>query len=629
MEYSLSRHQRASGSLAESAEKNLAAETAPGINHDIRLLKNALHRAGTSSIRSDTPSTVESLWDHCSAACSVASPSSFKEHFFPDTEPQIATQCGRQFGSEDGRSDVSHIPFMPSSTPPSIRTNNVDLSIVEDGGSDLEDEDFESDEEQDDDEWGGEPDRIETAVLTNVEDLEFAAWLIMDLHKDQIHREERRIGGWQRGIIQYQNSPKSGEGSQQPYMSSSTDQKHSKSRKRRRLSGSRRRDSDDGDGEERDDGEGNGSPENHDDGSTSGELRGRYACPFNKSDPSRFCSNPFTGDQYRVCESGYKTIQRLKEHIKRKHLLIQCERCNKNFSGKGKAVEESLTELRRHRQQPEPCSLGSLEMNTGISMEQWTLLDRSGGKKRQKASEVEKWFNIWETIYPGITHPPHPWAERTTPGIKPIPALPYTQDFANLFQKFLDHATTSGNIQFVPGQEQLMKSRLKTLALRAYSVHTELNDAPSLENSSSSGQTTTQFTMPGTPILPSPSLANTAQRQIQGPKINRHGGQPLLMQNSPAQFGMLQPQIPTSIPYGPHAFPNYGGNRLARVSPAPVLSSSLGLEQPNLDCFFGAMDRDWTNLQSLQLDAENQDMTYTYEAERTELEARDNLTDGI
>lgn len=79
-----------------------------------------------------------------------------------------------------------------------------------------------------------------------------------------------------------------------------------------------------------------------------------------------------------------------------------------NFSGKGKAEEQSLMELRRHRQQPASCTLAIQETNNGVSMEQWTLLDRSGGKKRQKKSEVEKWFDIWDTIYPGVAHPAHP-----------------------------------------------------------------------------------------------------------------------------------------------------------------------------------------------------------------------------
>ncbi|KAI0895636.1 hypothetical protein F4806DRAFT_496550 [Annulohypoxylon nitens] len=545
MEESLSQHAGDCASLEENAEKQLVVETVPG-SHDVRLSKLAVRSVGTASTRSNTPSTIESLFDNVSAATSVASPSSMREYPFLTTELQVPTQCYRRYDSEDNifripelmdtsdnlRFDTSacDIPSIPPGNEYArilpIRSmkqaNNID-PVRREGGSDFED-DVESNYDDDDDEWSGEPDRIERAVLTNVEDLEFAAWLIVGLHKDQNHREERRIGGWQRGIIKYQNSPESGEGSQHIHLGSGGDNEHHRSRKRRRLSNSRCRGSDDGDGEDRDDDEGNGSPENHDEGSIPEEPRGRYACPLNKSDPVKFCSNPVTGDQYRVCESGFKTIQRLKEQIKRKHLIIQCERCNMNFSGKGKAEEQSLMELRRHRQQAASCTLAIQETNDGVSMEQWTLLDRSGGKKRQKKSEVEKWFDIWDTIYPGVAHPAHPWAERTTPGVKPMPAQAYSQDFTSLFQRFLDHGTMSGNIQFLPGQEQLIRSRLSNYVLRAYNIHTALRDTPSLGNSSSSGQTATQV-MPTTPIMPSSNMPNTTTRQLISPKNSRHGGQ--------------------------------------------------------------------------------------------------------
>ncbi|KAI1135938.1 hypothetical protein F5Y05DRAFT_392449 [Hypoxylon sp. FL0543] len=649
MDFSLRRGPCASSSPTEKTEKSLAIETGVGSHHEMHLVKNPtsnlVHRVGTSSTRSDTPSTVESLWDHSSAAYSTASPASYKEYFPLESDPQAVDQYGRHSDCDDSRSDVSRSPEMVSISNDSPSNNNdvrmsfesyehkcqdnksngrsscdmniTDITRPEEAGSELEDDDFESDDEEcDGNEWGGEPDRIERAVLKNVEDLGLAAWLIVELHRDKVNSEAWRIGGWQKGVVNCQNSPDPGERSQQSYAVSNGDRKSSNSNKRRRLSKSRGKASEDGDEEERDDGEGNGSPENHDDGSASGDPRGRYACPFNKSDPALFCSNPITGDQYRVCESGYKTIQRLKEHIKRKHLLIQCERCYKNFSAKGKATEENLAELRRHRQQPEPCTVGNSEVNMGISVEQWTLLDRSGGKKRQKISEVQKWFIIWETIFPEKPRPPHPWAERTTL-IRPLPSLANSQGFANLFQKFLDHGTMSGDIQFIPGQELLMKSRLSSLALRAYSVHTDLNDTPSLGNSSSSGQTATRATLPMTPVIHSSNLASIGQRQMSGSKINRHGSQPLLLRDSQTHFSLLQPQISTSIPYGSHNFSGYGGGQLARVSPpVPGPPQALVLEQPSFDWSFN-MNHDWSGLQyPLQVDPENQDMSYMQQNEQ-------------
>ncbi|KAI1100812.1 hypothetical protein F4804DRAFT_317804 [Jackrogersella minutella] len=645
------RGRRASGSPTRKAEKNMVNDNGLGSNFDNQLLKcsiqNSVHRAGTFSTRSDTPSTNESVWDHNSAVCSVASSATSQEYWSTEIESHTATHYKRHSDGEDDRSDEFRIPEHMDVSNSSISdensggtpfksladnyqednfmsdlnrfTNISHQSKLEDTGSELEDDDFDSDDEdQDDDGWGGEPDRIESAVLANVEDLGLAAWLIVELHKDQVHNEAGRIGGWQRGVINCQNSPESGETPQQPRENPNTYKTYSKSRKRQRLSGSQGRGSDDGDGEERDDGEGNGSSENRDDCSASGDLRGRYACPFNKSDPSRFCSNPVTGDQYRICESGFKTIQRLKEHIKRKHLLIQCERCYKNFSGKGKSVEDSLVELRRHRQQPESCPLGNIQANTGISMEQWTLLDKSGGKKRQKTSDVEKWFSIWKTIYPGIPHPLHPWAERTTPGIGSLPAPANMQGFGNLFQKFLDHGTMSGDIQFIDGQDQVMKTRMNSLALKAYNVHMDMNGTPSFGDSSSSGQTATQTTMPTTPSLSTSNLlVNTVQRQIPSSQIGRHRSQPVFIQDSQTQFTAPHPRIQTAMPYGSHTFhSSYGRNQLPRVSRTPLISPSqdIVLEQPDYNWPFDAMSQHWPELElfefPLQVNPENQDMLH-------------------
>ncbi|KAI2605577.1 hypothetical protein GGR54DRAFT_652942 [Hypoxylon sp. NC1633] len=131
----------------------------------------------------------------------------------------------------------------------------------------------------------------------------------MKLHRDQAHSQARKIGGWQREVINCQRSPQGGESSHQSYGASNGNQQSSHSRKRRRLSESKGRGSDGGDGEgdEREDGEGNGEPEDHDEGSISADAKGRYACPFNKSDSARFCVNATTGNQFRVWSTASTT----------------------------------------------------------------------------------------------------------------------------------------------------------------------------------------------------------------------------------------------------------------------------------------------------------------------------------
>ncbi|KAI1803019.1 hypothetical protein F4811DRAFT_526768 [Daldinia bambusicola] len=622
------------------ADKKLHTQGDSGANADIDFIKgsnpNSLHRIGALSTRSDSPSTVESFcWDQNSAVYSEASPASFKDDLFVEPELNVTERCERASDSDD---EAHNPPPLPEAHDYHDDARNADAkrilydnndendsslehpstssqSIDEEFNSECEDDDFDSD----DDEWGGEPDKIETAVLMNVPALDFAASLIMELHKDRVHSEARRIGGWQKGVVTCQASPGSGENSRQSFPNSSAGKRSSQSRKKQRFSGARGGGSDDEEGE-REEGEGSGSPENHDDASISGEQRGRYACPFNKSDPRRFCSNPDTGDQYRVCESGYKTIQRLKEHIKRKHLLIQCERCYRNFSGKGKPIEDSVSDLRRHRQQLEPCAVGSAEGNSGINMEQWTLLDRSGGRKRQKISEVEKWFNIWDTIYPGKTRPPHPWAERTTIGIRSLPAPASTQGFANLFQRILDHGTFSGDIQFIQGQEVLMKSRINSMAQMAYNIHMSVNETPSLGNSSSSGQTATQITMPSTPVISSPNLTTVVQRHMPVPKMTRQNSQPMLIREPQPQYRMLQPQMPPGMSYGPPNFPGYGTNQLTRVphNPMPGPSQTLVLDQSEYHWSYGNMSNSWAGFEyPLRIDTENTDLPYIQQNEQS------------
>lgn len=106
MEESLSQHAGDCASLEENAEKQLVVETVPG-SHDVRLSKLAARSVGTDSTRSNTPSTIESLFDSASAATSVASPSSMREYPFLTTELQVPTQCYRRYDSED---DIFRIP---------------------------------------------------------------------------------------------------------------------------------------------------------------------------------------------------------------------------------------------------------------------------------------------------------------------------------------------------------------------------------------------------------------------------------------------------------------------------------------------------------------------------------------
>lgn len=624
-----------------------------------RFLKNAT--ISPSSTRSNSPSTCASeVFDNSTTTGSVASPATVNT--YPMSELHIAepfekpSDSNDQFGNEHSCPHRFPIP-KPRNIPGSSLSDVVDAvqgqlptagdpasndaprgqtkdfirlpgdGRLEETESDFDDDDLDSDgEEFYNDEWSGEPDKIEAAVLANVEDLEFAAWLIMELHRDQAHNEAQRIGGWQKGVVNCRGSPGSGESQGQTSVSSYEGRASSNSRKRRRVSESDDRYSDDGDGEERDDGEGNGSPVNQDDSLTSGNVPRKYACPFNKLDPSRFRGNSISDNEFRICESGCKNIQRVKEHIKRKHVVIQCERCFRNFSEKGRKKEDSVAELAKHRREPEPCALGNpREANLGINMDQESLLNESRGKKRQKISDVDKWFNIWKVLFPNKPQPSHPWVEKTTLGRIRRPASDNAQGYFNMVQRSLQRYTNSGIIQFLPGQEVEMIGRVISLVQSLYNIHVDRNGEPSLVNTSSGDQTETQTIMPTTPSMEVQDV-NMTRQQVPGPKINEHRSRPMIIPDlharsspmnldSQSPFSMLQPQNAVNMAYASQTFPIYG-TQLSRVSTGHVPGPSgalagLTLEQAGLEWAYENMSNDWPSFQyPTQVDPENLEMPF-------------------
>ncbi|RYP21741.1 hypothetical protein DL767_009203 [Monosporascus sp. MG133] len=165
---------------------------------------------------------------------------------------------------------------------------------------------------EEDNEWSGEPDRIEDAVLASVPDLRLAALLIVELYKEYAQDQECKIGGWQKAVITCQGSGGPSK-NQQPSDNSPTDRDHGNSRKRRRLDEHPGRGSNDDDWEEKDEGDGDDSPPNPKGGLTSVPLSKRmFACPFHKMDPERFRFNEATSVEFRTCASGFKSIQRVK-----------------------------------------------------------------------------------------------------------------------------------------------------------------------------------------------------------------------------------------------------------------------------------------------------------------------------
>ncbi|KAK1760077.1 hypothetical protein QBC47DRAFT_349 [Echria macrotheca] len=133
------------------------------------------------------------------------------------------------------------------------------------------------------------------------------------------------------------------------------------------------------------------------------------ACPFPHRDPEKYGvqQGPGAGgrkDRYRACAGpGFKSIQTLKEHLKRVHTPVQCERCYKVFPGPDRAL--CLSRLSDHRKLAVSCELGDPSLKCGIDEAQWALLDRINDKGTHR---VEKWYEIWDLLFPGTKKPRSP-----------------------------------------------------------------------------------------------------------------------------------------------------------------------------------------------------------------------------
>lgn len=107
---------------------------------------------------------------------------------------------------------------------------------------------------------------------------------------------------------------------------------------------------------------------------------------------------------------GRRILTCAREHLKRKHTPVQCERCYHVFSGPDKA--RCINELTEHLRLEVPCQKGESVLKEGISEAQWAALDKQNRKKNQEKHKVEKWFEIWRVLFPEVPEPETPCKSR-------------------------------------------------------------------------------------------------------------------------------------------------------------------------------------------------------------------------
>ncbi|KUJ09166.1 uncharacterized protein LY89DRAFT_320965 [Mollisia scopiformis] len=277
----------------------------------------------------------------------------------------------------------------------------------EDEEDDEEDEEDDDDDNEDDNHWIFQLEKFEAAVVQAVSpDYQLAQCLIPKL-RDIFYREKSPLfGSWAIAFNQYAgHSGQGGESSTGRKVSDSTSTNSNGKRDVRHSDhGENTREKEED--ENYDDSQSRNLKKPKADTVDNGTLK--LACPFNKHNPHKY--NAHYNTDIRTCVSpGFQGFRRLKEHLRRTHRSVQCERCFKIFKG---GEETRIKALSLHRKGG--CSETPSIPNEGVNDVQWIEIEKiklSNKNKRSfepESSDVEKWEATWKILFPDDPVP-IPW----------------------------------------------------------------------------------------------------------------------------------------------------------------------------------------------------------------------------
>ncbi|KAL9569218.1 hypothetical protein ACKAV7_006804 [Fusarium commune] len=349
----------------------------------------------------------------------------------------------------------SRVQYSPTNQPSADIPRNTADNAESMYEFESDDEDSEDEELEDEDDWSGEDGGLEELVISATEgDFAFAASLIPMLHRYMTSRLRSKVESWQSCAAG--GSHGSVNGDSRPINTERREGQH-RSRKRGRSGSDHGEDPGEGQ-DENNDGSGPQQPIDHGDPPDGVKLP-MLACPFNKHDPAKYSG---TADRkYRTCAGpGFKNIQRLREHLKRTHSPVQCERCYHIFPSNEKSETSAMLALTTHRQAEVPCLRGNFALKEGISDAEWAALDiqirRTG--KSQESHRVEKWTEIWILLFPDQTVPT-PWYENImaeTFSNRSMSSSQQIEAFVNLFDRVFagdSDANVAPGMRFVDRRE--------------------------------------------------------------------------------------------------------------------------------------------------------------------------------
>lgn len=121
------------------------------------------------------------------------------------------------------------------------------------------------------------------------------------------------------------------------------------------------------------------------------------ACPYWKLDPRR----------YRDCgkKHRFREIKRIKQHLSRSHCMpdINCDRCRAEFP------DEQTYEKHRLDHSVVACVFAPLDPDDHrITKSRKTKLEKKAASNR---SVYERWYDVWEIIFPGRPQPSSPYLD--------------------------------------------------------------------------------------------------------------------------------------------------------------------------------------------------------------------------
>ncbi|KAJ4286399.1 hypothetical protein N0V88_008022 [Collariella sp. IMI 366227] len=172
--------------------------------------------------------------------------------------------------------------------------------------------------------------------------------------------------------------------------------------------------------------------------------------------------------------------------MKRVHSPVQCERCKEVFSiGNGRDRAQCMDELAKHREQEKSCELRDASLKEGVDQAQWAKLDKNNGRRNQEVHKVDKWFEIWDVLFPEVARPDNPWHEVLPQfGGTPKDGEEY---FADLVLSIFNHKVHQGDIP-LPDPAifdwNMHRERLRTTVKTAFRTYVSMRESLSPETSS-------------------------------------------------------------------------------------------------------------------------------------------------